>query len=100
MRGSVYCRSGTDVVGRKIMEAHLRACMYAGLRVTGINLECLPGMIEFQVGPLEGVLTADHTWMARYILIRMCEEFGVAGWLRCACAWQCGRRPSEGCATG
>lgn len=77
-RSSVYCRAGTDVVGRRIMEAHLRACLYAGLCVSGINLECLPAMIEFQVGPLVGVACADHCWLARWILVRLAEEVGVA----------------------
>lgn len=32
---------------------------------------------EFQIGPCEGIETGDHLWMARYILHRVCEDFGV-----------------------
>ena len=32
---------------------------------------------EFQVGVLEGISCADHLWMARYILHRVAEEFGI-----------------------
>ena len=32
---------------------------------------------EFQVGPLEGIDAGDHLWMARFILHRVAEEFGV-----------------------
>uniref|UniRef100_A0A094ZXA3 Glutamine synthetase n=1 Tax=Schistosoma haematobium TaxID=6185 RepID=A0A094ZXA3_SCHHA len=32
---------------------------------------------EFQVGPCEGVSAGDHLWMARFILHRVAEDFGV-----------------------
>lgn len=32
---------------------------------------------EFQVGPCEGINMGDHLWAARFILHRVCEDFGV-----------------------
>lgn len=32
---------------------------------------------EFQVGPCEGINMGDHLWVARFILHRVCEDFGV-----------------------
>ena len=32
---------------------------------------------EFQVGPCEGIDMGDHLWMARFILQRVAEDFGV-----------------------
>jgi len=32
---------------------------------------------EFQVGPCEGISIGDHLWMARFILHRIAEEFGI-----------------------
>lgn len=32
---------------------------------------------EFQVGPCEGISMGDHLWVARFILHRVCEDFGV-----------------------
>lgn len=32
---------------------------------------------EFQVGPCEGIEMGDHLWIARFILHRVCEDFGV-----------------------
>lgn len=32
---------------------------------------------EFQVGPCEGIDMADHLWIARYLLHRVCEDFGI-----------------------
>lgn len=38
---------------------------------------CLCDQWEFQVGPCDGTEMGDHLWMARYILHRVCEDFGV-----------------------
>ena len=32
---------------------------------------------EFQVGPCEGIDMGDHLWLARYLLYRVAEDFGV-----------------------
>lgn len=42
---------------------------------------CSPFQWEFQVGPCEGIEMGDHLWMARFILHRVCEDFGVVATL-------------------
>ena len=37
----------------------------------------MPAQWEFQVGPCEGITMGDHLWIARYIMYRVAEEFGV-----------------------
>ena len=37
-----------------------------------------PQQWEFQVGPSPGLKAADDLWMARYLLRRLGEEFGIA----------------------
>ena len=37
----------------------------------------MPSQWEFQVGPCLGISAGDHLWMARYILHRVAEEFGI-----------------------
>lgn len=32
---------------------------------------------EFQIGPCEGIEMGDHLWVARYLLERVAEDFGV-----------------------
>jgi glutamine synthetase len=77
-QGPYYCAAGADVAfGRQIVEAHYRACLYAGIKVSGINAEVLPGQWEFQVGPAVGIEAGDHLTMARYIMYRITEDFGV-----------------------
>ncbi len=41
------------------------------------NWVCCRVQWEFQVGPLEGISAADHLWVARYLLHRVAEDFGV-----------------------
>jgi len=37
------------VFGRDILEAHYRACLYAGVKIAGTNGEVMPAQWEFQV---------------------------------------------------
>jgi len=77
-QGPYYCSVGADrAFGRQIVEAHYRACLFAGIAIAGINAEVLCGQWEYQVGPLEGIHAADHLWVSRYLLHRVAESFGV-----------------------
>ncbi len=77
-QGPYYCGVGDDQVhGRPLVEAHLEACLKAGLSIAGINAEVMPGQWEFQVGPLGPVEVADHLLMARWLLYRIGEDFGI-----------------------
>jgi glutamine synthetase len=81
-QGFYYCGVGADeVFGRDIVEAHLDACLIAGLGISGINAEVMPGQWEFQVGPLGPLEVSDQMWIARWLLYRIAEEFGVAATL-------------------
>ena len=59
------------------MEAHYRACLYAGVNISGTNAEVMPAQWEFQVGPCEGINMGDDLWLARFLLHRTAEDFGV-----------------------
>ncbi|KAK8770861.1 hypothetical protein V5799_025895 [Amblyomma americanum] len=76
--GPFYNGVGAEnVVGRQISDAHLKACAYAGVKISGSNSEVVLSQWEYQVGPLEGVAAGDHLWISRYILQRVAEEFDV-----------------------
>ena len=62
---------------RDLIEAHYRACLYAGINISGINAEVMPSQWEFQVGPCEGISMGDHLWMARYLLVRIAEQWNI-----------------------
>jgi glutamine synthetase len=81
-QGFYYCGVGADeVFGRPVVEAHLDNCLKAGLSLSGINAEVMPGQWEFQVGPLSPLEVADQLWMARWLLYRTAEDFGIAATL-------------------
>ncbi|KAJ1525158.1 hypothetical protein ONE63_009993 [Megalurothrips usitatus] len=77
-QGPYYCGVGANkVYARDIVEAHYRACLYAGISIAGENAEVMPSQWEFQVGPCEGISAGDQLWMARYLLHRVAEEYGI-----------------------
>ena len=81
-QGFYYCGVGADeVFGREVVEAHLDACLDAGLGISGINAEVMPGQWEFQVGPLGPLDVSDQMWLARWLLYRIAEDFGIAATL-------------------
>ncbi|KAJ6916671.1 glutamine synthetase cytosolic isozyme 1-1 [Populus alba x Populus x berolinensis] len=68
-QGPYYCGVGADKsFGRDIVDSHYKACLYAGINISGINGEVMPGQWEFQVGPAIGISAGDEVWVARYIL--------------------------------
>ncbi|AOP46216.1 glutamine synthetase [Streptomyces lydicus] len=77
-QGDYYCGVGADAIfGREIVEKHLDLCLAAGLGLSGINAEVMPGQWEFQVGALAPLEVSDHMWVARWLLHRVAEEYGV-----------------------
>ena len=49
-QGPYYCSAGSGAaVGREIVESHLKACMYAGINISGVNAEVMPAQWEYQV---------------------------------------------------
>jgi len=78
-QGPYYCGVGADdIYGRPLVEDHLEACLEAGLEISGINGEVMPGQWEFQVGPLSPLDVSDQLWIARWLLHRLGEEHGIS----------------------
>jgi glutamine synthetase len=81
-QGGYYCGVGADeVFGRPVVEDHLDLCLDAGLHISGINAEVMPGQWEFQVGPLGSPAVADELWVARWLLYRAGEPYGISATL-------------------
>ncbi|MEU5785097.1 glutamine synthetase [Micromonospora lupini] len=81
-QGGYYCGVGADeIYGRAVVEKHLDNCLAAGLTISGINAEVMPGQWEFQVGPLSPLEVADQLWVARWLLHRTAEDFGISATL-------------------
>lgn len=81
-QGGYYCGVGADeIFGRPVVEKHLDNCLKAGLGISGINAEVMPGQWEFQVGPLSPLEVSDQLWIARWLLYRTAEDFGISATL-------------------
>ncbi len=77
-----YCGVGSDeVFGRDVVEEHLEACINAGLDISGINAEVMPAQWEFQVGPVSATSVSDQLWIARWLLYRVAENYGISATL-------------------
>jgi len=77
-QGPYYCSVGCEnAYGRRVVEAHYRACLYANITISGVNAEVMAGQWEYQVGPCEGINSGDEVWVSRYIMQRVCEDFNV-----------------------
>ncbi|MFP5327422.1 MAG: glutamine synthetase GlnII [Acidimicrobiia bacterium] len=78
-QGPYYCGVGQDdIYGRPLVEAHMKACLDAGLSLSGINAEVMPGQWEFQIGPLPPLEASDQLWVARWLLNRLGEDYGIS----------------------
>lgn len=85
-QGEYYCGVGSNNVGdlaRAIVEEHLDICLDAGINHEGINAEVAKGQWEFQIFGKGCAKACDEIWVARYILYRLCEKYGVDVELHC-----------------
>jgi glutamine synthetase len=81
-QGGYYCGVGYDeVFGRDVVEHHTYACMEAGLAISGTNAEVMMGQWEFQIGPVGPLEAGDQVWLARWLLYRIAEDYGVSATL-------------------
>jgi glutamine synthetase len=77
-QGPYYCSVGVGyAVGRDVAEEHLDACLRAGLKISGINAEVMPGQWEFQIGPANALEASDHLWVARWLLHKIAERHNL-----------------------
>jgi glutamine synthetase len=84
-QGPFYCGVGSDeAFGRPLADDHAQACMKAGIMIYGTNAEVMPGQWEFQIGPrgfksdkFDALSICDHLWLARWLLYRIGENYGV-----------------------
>lgn len=85
-QGKYYTGVGYDHVGdiaRQIADEHLELCLAAGINHEGINAEVAKGQWEFQVFAKGSKTAADDVWVARYLLMRLTEKYGITIELHC-----------------
>ena len=78
-QGPYYCSvGGKNAYGREIVEEHLEMCLQAGLNIEGINGEVAAGQWEFQGFAKGAAKAGDEMWIARFLLDRTAEKYGLA----------------------
>ena len=79
-QGEYYTGVGYKNVGevaREIVDAHIDLCLESGINHEGINAEVAKGQWEFQIFGKGSKRAADEVWIARYLLLRLCERYRV-----------------------
>ena len=79
-QGEYYTGVGYKNVGdiaREIVYAHIDLCLEAGINHEGVNAEVAKGQWEFQIFGKGSKRAADEVWVARYLLLRLCEKYRV-----------------------
>ena len=78
-QGQFYCSVGAkNTFGREVMDRHLDICIDAGINVEGTNAEVAAGQWEFQTFAKGAAKAGDEMWVARYLLERLAEEYGLS----------------------
>lgn len=77
-QGPYYCSVGAEyAVGREIVETHMEICIDAEINIEGVNAEVMKGQWEYQVFAKGAKEAGDQVWIARYLMERVGEEYGV-----------------------
>ena len=85
-QGPYYTGVGYKNVGdvaRQIVEEHIDLCLDAGINIEGINAEVAKGQWEFQIFGKGSKTAADQMWVARYMIMRLAEQYGLDVELHC-----------------
>lgn len=61
---------------QKVVDAHYRACLHAGIKISGIG-EGYDDMKEFYIGPANGIRAGDDLLMAQFLLTRIADRNGI-----------------------
>lgn len=79
-QGPYYTGVGYKNVGdvaRQLVEDHIDITLDAGIALEGINAEVAKGQWEFQIFAAGSKKIGDDMWMARYLLMRLAESYGL-----------------------
>jgi len=77
-QGPYYCSVGAEyAVGREMVEKHLDLCIAADINIEGVNAEVMKGQWEYQIFAKGAKEAGDQLWVARFLMERVGEEYGV-----------------------
>lgn len=69
-QGPYYCSAGSGAaIARDIVEAHLKACYFAGVNISGVNAEVMPAQWEYQVRLHPFIEVSQPAMVGLYLLL-------------------------------
>jgi len=74
-QGPYYCSVGAEYA--EMVEKHLDLCIAADINIEGVNAEVMKGQWEYQIFAKGAKEAGDQLWVARYLMERVGEEYGV-----------------------
>lgn len=83
-QGPYYCGAGADKsFGRDIADAHYKACLYAGINISGTNGEVMPGQVWHLSYLFINFLYLYSWFLFAFLLILPCLAVGISSWSQC-----------------
>jgi glutamine synthetase len=79
-QGPYYTGVGYKNVGdiaRAVVDEHIDITLDAGINLEGINAEVAKGPWEFQIFSKGSKKAGDDMWIARYLMVRLAEKYGL-----------------------
>ena len=76
-QGPYYCAAGDDKsFGRDISDAHYKACLYAGINISGTNGEVMPGqvIIFFSNDHEQHRFSSSFCFFTYFLFIAICAD--------------------------
>ena len=73
-QGDYYCGRN---IGENVSREHMNACIDAGISICGTNAEVMLGQWEYQIGAGGSIHMSDDLWVARWLMERICEKYGL-----------------------
>lgn len=94
-QGPYYCSAGAGfAIGRDLVEAHYKACLFAGINISGVNAEVMPAQWEYQVGRgrfqpwLERPALVVFSWTpAQCCSVLPCAVWSIVPWAGLGVVW-------------
>lgn len=77
-QGEYYCGVNRSTYKEtELMNSFFKLALSVGISMSGINQEVAPAQWEYQIGPLSPIECADQMYFAKYILFRLCQQYGM-----------------------
>lgn len=77
-QGPYYCGIGADkAFGRDIVDSHYKACLFAGINISGINGEVMPGQVNYETSSTYLILIIVYDAFKTKSLIGVSVKFSA-----------------------